>query len=65
MDYKKILKNLERKGFKLIPSGGSRFKLMPPQKDLPFYSLHSGSDKLIHPLRRFAAREWNLDIFEK
>jgi hypothetical protein len=56
-----LLKSLERLGFQIKISEGTKRKLYPPDKNMPFYSLHVG-EKSLHPLRRFAAKNWNLDL---
>lgn len=56
-----ILKKLQKQGFVLTRGNGSAGKLYPPDKKLPFYSIHIGNNAL-HPLRRFAKQHWNLDL---
>lgn len=60
---KQLLKALEKLGYRLeyARGGSSSIKIYPPDTDLPFYLAHLG-DTFEHPLRRFAKREWNLDI---
>lgn len=59
-DIKKILDRLQRKGFRIERGTGSRAKIYPPHKSLPFYSIHI-SDEAIHPLRRFASKNWGIE----
>ena len=59
---KKILKELERQGFRITYNDGSRMKLYPPIKEQPLYSLHFGGDQARFALVRFARKEWGLDL---
>lgn len=59
-DIKKILDRLQRKGFRIEHGAGSRAKIYPPDRSLPFYSMHIG-DEAIHPLRRFASKNWGIE----
>lgn len=56
-----ILKALERQGFRLDYTRATTVKICPPNKNLPFYSFHVG-ERGLHPLRRFARAQWNIDI---
>lgn len=56
-----ILRSLTKLGFSLEGGNGSIVKIIPPNKTMPFYSFHVG-EKGLHPLRRFARKNWNLDI---
>ncbi len=58
---KKILKELERQGFRITYNDGSRMKLYPPNREQPLYSLHF-SEPGLHPLIRFARKNWNLNL---
>jgi hypothetical protein len=60
---KQLLKALEKLGYRLESSrsGSSMVKIYPPDTTLPFYTAHMG-DTFAHPLRRFAKKNWNLDI---
>ena len=55
-----IIKILNKKGFKVVHGNGSLVKLYPINNG-PYYSLHLG-EKAIHPLKRFAKKNWNIDI---
>jgi hypothetical protein len=57
----KVLKQLERMGFTIKRGDGSLAKIYPPDKTQPFYSCHLG-EKSLHPLRRFAERNWSVKI---
>ena len=57
-----ILKALEKRGFRLDYTRASTAKIFPPGPKQPFYSAHVGSDRMIHPLKRFARKNWNLDL---
>lgn len=62
-DLNKILKKLGKIGFSTVYNSGSKAKLYPPDNKMPFYSLHvSGEQKAIFPLKRFAKKNWNLDL---
>lgn len=54
-----ILKALERMGYRLEHGKGSIIKIYPPKG--PFYSFHNG-EKGLHPLRRFAKKNWGVDL---
>lgn len=56
-----ILNKLAKRGFRIIKNDGSRAKIYPPDKNQSFYSAHL-SGPCLHPLKRFAKREWNLDL---
>ena len=60
-DLKKILRFLEANGFRITYNDGTKRKLYPPRKDLPFYSLHMG-EKAIDPLTSFARKNWGMDL---
>ena len=57
----RLIQELERRGFRLTCGNGSKRKLYPPDRNMPFYSLHEGQGA-IHPLVNFAKRNWNLDL---
>lgn len=56
-----LLKALEKLGFKIEYGNGSIAKIYPNDSSQPFYSLHIG-ERALHPLRRFAKKNWNLDL---
>lgn len=56
-----ILRSLNKMGFSLENGNGSIVKIIPPDKNLPFYSFHVG-ERGLHPLRRFAKKHWNIDV---
>lgn len=56
-----IMRELSKLGFSLENGNGSIVKICPPDKKLPFYSFHVG-ERGLHPLRRFAKKNWNIDI---
>lgn len=56
-----ILRGLRSLGFIMESGQGSIIKIIPPTKNMPFYSFHTG-EKGLHPLRRFAKKNWNIDI---
>lgn len=56
-----VLKGLEKLGFKIEYGNGSMAKIYPNDSSQPFYSLHIG-ERALHPLRRFAKKNWNLDL---
>ena len=57
-----ILKALEKRGFRLGYTRASTVKIYPSDPNQPFYAAHVGSDKMIHPLKRFSRKNWNLDL---
>lgn len=61
MNIDKIMRKFKKLGFTIEHGDGSIAKLYPPDKTKPFYSLHIG-EKAIHPLRRFAKNNWDIDI---
>lgn len=56
-----IMRGLEKKGFRIEYGNGSIAKIYPNDDSQPFYSLHVG-EKAIHPLKRFAKKNWKIDI---
>jgi hypothetical protein len=61
MNINQIIRKLKKLNYEIIYCDGSLIKIYPENKELPFYSCHLG-EKAIHPLRRFAKKNWNLDI---
>lgn len=59
-----ILKALEKRGFRLDYTRASTVKIKPPDVTKPFYSAHIGSDRMIHPLKRFARANWGINLEE-
>lgn len=56
-----ILRALHKYGFRIEYSDGSLVKIYPKSDSMPFYSCHIG-EKALHPLRRFAKKNWKIDI---
>lgn len=57
-----VLRFLEKSGFRIdYSSGGSLAKIYHPDTNKPFYSFHVG-ERGLHPLRRFAKKNWNIDL---
>ena len=56
-----VLKSLEKLKFRLDYTRASTVKIYPPDVRQPFYSFHVG-ERGLHPLRRFARANWNLDF---
>lgn len=56
-----LIKSLEKHGFSIEYGNGSIVKIYPKDTNQPFYSCHLG-ERALHPLRRFAKKNWNLDI---
>lgn len=56
-----IIRELEKLGFTIEYGNGSIVKLYPVDQTKPFYSCHIG-ERALHPLRRFAKKNWNLDL---
>lgn len=56
-----IIKYLQKLGFRIEFGEGSLIKIYPLDSSMPFYSCHIG-EKALHPLKRFARKNWNLDI---
>lgn len=56
-----IMRELEKLGYKIEYGNGSIAKIYPADSSQPFYSLHIG-ERAIHPLRRFAKKNWALDL---
>lgn len=60
-NIEQILRAMSKKGFRVEYGNGSLVKLYPQDSSMPFYSLHIG-ERAIHPLKRFAKKNWNLEI---
>lgn len=58
-NIKEVLRALEKQGFRIEYGQGSLIKIYP--KTGQFYSCHLG-EKALHPLRRFAKKNWNVDL---
>jgi hypothetical protein len=56
-----ILRGLGKLGFRVEFCDGSLVKLYPSDNNMPFYSLHIG-ERAIHPLKRFAKKNWNIEL---
>jgi hypothetical protein len=56
-----LLKALKKLGFKVEYGNGSLIKIYPQDSNKPFYSCHIG-ERALHPLRRFAKKNWSMDI---
>lgn len=56
-----LLKALEKLEFTIEYGNGSLVKIYPQDNNQPFYSCHIG-ERALHPLRRFAKKNWNMDI---
>lgn len=56
-----IISKMKKLGFRMEHGSGSRLKVYPTDKNMPFYSLHLG-EKSLHPLKRFSRKNWNLDL---
>jgi len=56
-----ILRTLEKIGYTIDTGNGSIAKIYHPDKNKPFYSCHIG-ERAIHPLKRFAKKNWNLNL---
>jgi len=63
MNMKKALRHLTRQGFRLEYGSAVRIKVIPPNPDLPFYSLHAhGGTKAEKPFYSFARKHWNITL---
>lgn len=56
-----IVKGLEKIGYRIEYGNGSLIKIYPTDSNKPFYSCHIG-ERAIHPLKRFAKKNWDLDL---
>lgn len=56
-----ILRSLSKEGFRIEYSDGSLVKIYPKDESMPFYSCHIG-ERALHPLKRFAKKNWKIDI---
>lgn len=61
MNINGIMRKLKKLGYEIEYGDGSSAKIYPLDKNQPFYSLHIG-EKALHPLRRFAKKNWALDL---
>jgi len=62
-ELNRIFHYLQSRGFRITQNDGTRRKIFPPDKNMPFYSIHIG-EKAIHPLVRFARKNWGIDLTE-
>lgn len=61
-NVKDILRLLIKLGFTIDYSGGgSLAKIYHSDETKPFYSFHVG-ERGLHPLRRFAKKNWDIDL---
>jgi hypothetical protein len=60
-NIKEILRELGKLGYTIESSQGSTVKIYHPDQNKPFYSCHIG-ERAIHPLRRFAKKNWDIDL---
>jgi hypothetical protein len=60
-NIKEVLRELGKLGYTIDAGNGSIVKIYHPDNTKPFYSCHIG-EKALHPLRRFAKKNWNLDL---
>jgi hypothetical protein len=56
-----IIRSLQKMGFRVECGNGSLVKLYPVDPNKPFYSLHIG-ERAIHPLKRFAKKNWDIEL---
>lgn len=56
-----LLRSLEKLGYRIEYGNGSLVKIYHIDSTKPFYSCHIG-ERALHPLRRFAKKNWNIDI---
>ena len=56
-----LMKALSKRGFRLDYTKASTVKIYPPNTAQPFYSFHIG-ERGLHPLRRFAKHNWNINL---
>jgi hypothetical protein len=61
LNVNQLLGELKKRGFRLDSTRASTVKIYPPDINQPFYSFHVG-ERGLHPLKRFAKNNWNLDI---
>lgn len=61
-ELKKALKRLQSMGFRIENGNGSRCKVFPSDKKLPFYSLHVGDSLAYKPFESFAKKQWNIEL---
>jgi predicted RNA binding protein YcfA (HicA-like mRNA interferase family) len=60
-NVKDIMRSLEKLGFSISYGNGSIAKIYHPDKNKPFYSFHIG-ERGLHPLRRFAKKNWDINL---
>jgi hypothetical protein len=60
-NIEQIIRRLSKLGYRIEQGQGSIAKIYPQDSSKQFYSLHIG-ERAIHPLKRFAKKNWNLDI---
>jgi hypothetical protein len=63
LNVNQLMRELKRLGFRLDYTRASTVKIFPPNPAQPFYSFHVG-ERGLHPLKRFARANWNLDIIK-
>lgn len=57
-----IVRSLQKLGYDIQYCDGSLVKIYPNNPKLPYYALHMG-ERAIHPLKRFAKKNWGgLDL---
>lgn len=56
-----ILRELGKRGFRVEFCDGSLVKVYPADSSKSFYSCHIG-ERAIHPLKRFAKKNWNIEL---
>jgi hypothetical protein len=61
LNVNQLMRGLKRLGLRLDYTTASTVKIYPPDTKQPFYSFHVG-ERGLHPLRRFAKQNWNLDF---
>ena len=61
LNVNQLLKALSKKGFRIEYTRATAAKIYPPNVAQPFYSFHIG-ERGLHPLKRFAKHNWQLDL---
>jgi hypothetical protein len=61
LNVNQLMKALSKRGFRLNYTTASTVKIYPPVETQPFYTFHIG-ERGLHPLKRFAKHNWNLDL---
>lgn len=56
-----LIRSLGKLGFTIDYGNGSLIKIYPKDPNKPFYSCHIG-ERALHPLKRFAKNNWELDL---